>query len=41
MTGVPGVLYGLTVDTMFFTGNYVPRFSLQAAHLTPEGKQIL
>jgi allantoicase len=37
-TGVPGVLHGLTVDTAFFTGNYAPRFTLQAANLTPEVK---
>jgi len=35
------VLHGLTLDTAFFTGNYAPRFSLQAAHLTPEGKFTL
>ncbi|XP_069697543.1 allantoicase-like isoform X1 [Periplaneta americana] len=34
--GVPGVLYGILLDTAFFTGNYAPRFSLQAAHLSPE-----
>lgn len=34
--GVPGVLHGLIVDTAFFTGNYAPRFSLQAANLTPQ-----
>lgn len=38
LTGVPGVLHGLTADTAFFTGNYAPRFSLQAANLTPEVK---
>ncbi|XP_021913247.1 allantoicase-like [Zootermopsis nevadensis] len=33
---LPGVLQGLAVDTEFFTGNYAPRFSLQAAHLTSQ-----
>ncbi|KAK5644588.1 hypothetical protein RI129_005888 [Pyrocoelia pectoralis] len=34
--GLPGVIHGLHVDTAFFTGNYVPRFSLQAANLQKE-----
>ncbi|XP_049808414.1 allantoicase-like [Schistocerca nitens] len=32
--GVPGVLRGVTVDTAYFTGNFAPRFSLQAANLS-------
>ncbi|XP_062323569.1 allantoicase isoform X1 [Osmerus eperlanus] len=31
--GVPGILYGLDVDTSFFTGNYAPSCSVQAACL--------
>ncbi|XP_019641350.1 PREDICTED: allantoicase-like [Branchiostoma belcheri] len=34
--GVSGVISGVEVDTSFFTGNYAPRFSLQAACL-PDG----
>ncbi|XP_044742781.1 allantoicase-like [Chrysoperla carnea] len=29
--GVPGVIHGFDIDTCFFTGNYAPRFSIQAA----------
>ncbi|KAJ9590925.1 hypothetical protein L9F63_016023 [Diploptera punctata] len=39
--GVPGILQGVTVNTAFFTGNYAPRFSLQAAYLTPEEEAII
>ncbi|KAL0967642.1 hypothetical protein UPYG_G00254840 [Umbra pygmaea] len=31
--GVPGIIYGLDVDTSFFTGNYSPCASVQAACL--------
>ena len=31
--GVPGVIHGVDVDTSFFTGNYAPRCSIQAACL--------
>ncbi|KAL2082385.1 hypothetical protein ACEWY4_022203 [Coilia grayii] len=31
--GVPGVVYGVDIDTSFFTGNYSPSASLQAACL--------
>ncbi|XP_069829168.1 probable inactive allantoicase [Dendropsophus ebraccatus] len=31
--GVPGVIHGFHVDTHFFTGNYAPRISVQAACL--------
>ncbi|CAH2246258.1 probable allantoicase [Pelobates cultripes] len=34
--GVAGVIHGLDVDTRFFTGNYAPRISVQAACLKPE-----
>ncbi|XP_045188787.2 allantoicase-like [Mercenaria mercenaria] len=32
--GVPGVISGIDVDTSYFTGNYAPRSSVQAANLT-------
>ncbi|KAL5016030.1 hypothetical protein ScPMuIL_005619 [Solemya velum] len=31
--GIPGIIYGIDVDTSFFTGNYVPKVSVQAARL--------
>ncbi|XP_023931797.1 allantoicase [Lingula anatina] len=31
--GVSGVIFGVDVDTSFFTGNYTPRISIQAANL--------
>ena len=31
--GIPGVIKGLDIDTSFFTGNYPPKVSLQAASL--------
>ncbi|XP_078255343.1 allantoicase [Rhinoraja longicauda] len=31
--GVPGVIHGIDVDTSYFTGNYAPRTSIQAACL--------
>lgn len=31
--GVPGVIHGFDVDTSFFTGNYAPSISIQAACL--------
>ncbi|XP_029451667.1 probable allantoicase isoform X2 [Rhinatrema bivittatum] len=34
--GVPGIIYGFDVDTRFFTGNYAPRMSIQAASLKQE-----
>ncbi|GJQ75812.1 hypothetical protein Trydic_g17881 [Trypoxylus dichotomus] len=34
--GVSGIIKGIEVDTAFFTGNYAPKFSLQAAKLTTE-----
>ncbi|XP_022916131.2 allantoicase-like [Onthophagus taurus] len=34
--GLPGVIRGVEVDTAFFTGNYAPQFSVQAANLTLE-----
>uniref|UniRef100_A0A4W3HGJ9 Allantoate amidinohydrolase n=1 Tax=Callorhinchus milii TaxID=7868 RepID=A0A4W3HGJ9_CALMI len=33
--GVPGVIHGFDVDTSYFTGNYAPRISIQAACLDP------
>jgi allantoicase len=29
--GVPGMIVGVDVDTSFFTGNYTPQVSIQAA----------
>lgn len=37
--GIPGIIKGLDIDTSYFTGNYPPRVSVQAACL-PEGKVI-
>ncbi|XP_069461111.1 probable inactive allantoicase isoform X2 [Ambystoma mexicanum] len=34
--GVPGIIHGFDVDTRFFTGNYAPRISIQAANLNKE-----
>uniref|UniRef100_A0A8C5MHZ8 Allantoicase n=1 Tax=Leptobrachium leishanense TaxID=445787 RepID=A0A8C5MHZ8_9ANUR len=39
--GVAGVIHGLEVDTRFFTGNYAPRISVQAACLKPEALPLL
>lgn len=33
--GVPGIIAGIDADTSFFTGNFVPRVSLQGAVLSP------
>lgn len=33
-TGVPGVISGIDVDTSYFTGNYSPQVSIQAAVLS-------
>lgn len=33
--GVPGIIHGFDVDTSFFTGNYAPYTSIQAACLDP------
>jgi allantoicase len=33
----PSVIYGIQVDTSYFTGNYTPRISLQAGALSPQG----
>ncbi len=33
---LPGRIEGVEMDTAFFTGNYVPRFSLEVAELPPE-----
>ncbi|MBN3281130.1 ALLC Allantoicase, partial [Polyodon spathula] len=35
--GVPGVIHGFDVDTSFFTGNYAPSISIQAACLSQDG----
>ncbi|XP_041970929.1 allantoicase-like [Aricia agestis] len=35
------VIKGLLVDTAFFTGNYAPKYSIQAACLTPEEEALL
>ncbi|KAK4875265.1 hypothetical protein RN001_011687 [Aquatica leii] len=34
--GIPGVIHGVEVDTAFFTGNFAPRISIQAANLTED-----
>ncbi|KAG7173123.1 Allantoicase-like [Homarus americanus] len=39
--GVAGVVEGVDVDTCHFTGNYVPRVSIQAAVLTPEEEKVI
>lgn len=36
--GVPGVIEGVDVDTSYFTGNFAPRVSLQAAILSQHGQ---
>ncbi|KAG6453581.1 allantoicase [Manduca sexta] len=35
------VIRGLLVDTAFFTGNNAPKFSIQAALLTPEEEELI
>ncbi|KAK1170230.1 allantoicase [Acipenser oxyrinchus oxyrinchus] len=35
--GVSGVIHGFDVDTSFFTGNYAPSISIQAACLSQDG----
>ncbi|RXM31036.1 hypothetical protein EOD39_7321 [Acipenser ruthenus] len=35
--GVTGVIHGFDVDTSFFTGNYAPSISIQAACLSQDG----
>lgn len=35
--GIPGVIHGIDIDTAFFTGNYAPRVSVQAARIAPQG----
>ena len=39
----PGIMHGIVVNTSYFTGNYTPRVSIQAACLKslPEGFQLL
>lgn len=32
--GVPGVVHGVVVDTAYFTGNFPPQVSVEAAHVT-------
>lgn len=39
-SGVPGIIEGIDADTSFFTGNFVPRVSLQGAALSPEGQFV-
>ena len=38
--GVPGVIKGLDIDTSFFTGNYPPKVSVQAASLDEGNKRV-
>ncbi|XP_032513181.2 allantoicase-like [Danaus plexippus] len=35
------VIRGLLIDTAFFSGNYAPKYSIQAACLTPEEEALL
>ncbi|KAI5646573.1 allantoicase repeat domain-containing protein [Phthorimaea operculella] len=35
------VIRGLLLDTAFFTGNYAPKYSIQAACLTPEEESLI
>jgi len=39
--GIPGVIKGLDIDTSFFTGNYPPKVSVQAASLDKGNKVYL
>lgn len=39
--GIPGIIQGVDSDTSWFTGNYIPKFSLQAAVLTPEEEAMI
>nr|XP_014350414.1 PREDICTED: probable allantoicase isoform X3 [Latimeria chalumnae] len=41
LLGVPGVIHGFDVDTAFFTGNYVPHISIQAACLEQEENTLI
>lgn len=36
--GAPCIIKGFTVDTAFFTGNFAPKISIQAARLSERGK---
>lgn len=38
--GIPGVIKGLDIDTSFFTGNYPPKVSVQAASLNKGNKRF-
>lgn len=35
--GIPGIIKGVDLDTAFFTGNFTPRVSIQAARLSADG----
>lgn len=39
--GVAGVVQGIEVDTSFFTGNFAPRFSVQAANLSEKDEALI
>lgn len=39
--GIPGVIKGLDIDTSFFTGNYPPKVSVQAACLDKGNNNII
>ncbi|XP_061710905.1 allantoicase-like [Cydia pomonella] len=39
--GTKCVIRGLLIDTAYFTGNYAPKFSIQAACLTPAEESLL
>lgn len=36
----PSTVLGICIDTAYFTGNYAPRFSIQAARLTDQGQLL-
>ncbi|KAK7792209.1 hypothetical protein R5R35_000491 [Gryllus longicercus] len=39
--GVPGIIKGVLIDTAYFTGNYAPKVSLQAAYLQPKDEECI
>ncbi|XP_077283095.1 allantoicase-like [Arctopsyche grandis] len=39
--GSKAIIHGVDVDTAFFTGNFTPKYSIQAACLTPEDEKLI
>jgi len=39
--GQPGVIHGVDIDTSYFTGNYSPKASIQAAWLSPNDERLI